>query len=384
MDFPKSVPNVGLVNGRFIDEDPSNDVVGSLIPAAWGNAVTLEMLSVIEGAGLIPDETDISQLLQAIRKIKQVSPVDYAPDIGTVNAYAAAYEPAVQRLEDGLILKFKARTDNTDASTFRPNDLAPAPIVDDSHVALQKGAIVARGEVWLQYNSTIGTGSWVMVMSSGVPKPIPGVHVGDIKTVATVNPPQGWLKCNGAAVSRAQYAALFEAIDIRYGAGNGSTTFNLPDLRGEFVRGWDDGREVDPGRLLGSHQDGQNAWHAHTTTSGAAGSHGHTGGTDAGGSHQHYAETVAAGNHQHPILKAASGNNTTGPYVSPANAGQDYAYTDAAGDHVHGVNVAYAGEHSHGVSVTAVDDHTHSVTVEASGGAEARPRNVALLYVIKY
>ena len=66
--------------------------------------------------------------------------------------------------------------------------------------------------------------------------------------------PAGWLKANGAAVSRTAYAALFAAIGTTYGAGDGSTTFNLPDLRGEFMRGWDDGRGIDHGRAFGSAQ----------------------------------------------------------------------------------------------------------------------------------
>lgn len=66
--------------------------------------------------------------------------------------------------------------------------------------------------------------------------------------------PAGWLKANGAAVSRTAYAALFAAIGTTYGAGDGRSTFNLPDLRGEFLRGWDDGRGVDTGRVFGSAQ----------------------------------------------------------------------------------------------------------------------------------
>ena len=66
--------------------------------------------------------------------------------------------------------------------------------------------------------------------------------------------PAGWLKANGAAVSRTAYAALFAAIGTTYGAGDGRSTFNLPDLRGEFLRGWDDGRGVDAGRVFGSAQ----------------------------------------------------------------------------------------------------------------------------------
>lgn len=66
--------------------------------------------------------------------------------------------------------------------------------------------------------------------------------------------PTGWLEANGAAVSRTTYAALFAVIGTTYGAGDGSTTFNLPDLRGEFIRSLDKGRGVDTGRLLGSAQ----------------------------------------------------------------------------------------------------------------------------------
>lgn len=77
---------------------------------------------------------------------------------------------------------------------------------------------------------------------------------GDISFRAVSSPRTGWLKANGAAVSRTTYAALFAAIGTTFGAGNGSTTFNLPDLRGEFLRGWDDARGVDPGRGFGTAQ----------------------------------------------------------------------------------------------------------------------------------
>lgn len=66
--------------------------------------------------------------------------------------------------------------------------------------------------------------------------------------------PAGWLKANGATVSRTTYADLFAAIGTTWGAGNGTTTFVLPDLRAEFPRGWDDGRGQDPGRAFGSAQ----------------------------------------------------------------------------------------------------------------------------------
>ncbi|MDH1656576.1 hypothetical protein N5E96_12205 [Pseudomonas mosselii] len=67
MDYPKRIPNVGLVGGKFVDENVSTGLPGSLIPSAWGNAVTDELLAVIKAAGLTPSEDDNAQLLQAIQ-----------------------------------------------------------------------------------------------------------------------------------------------------------------------------------------------------------------------------------------------------------------------------------------------------------------------------
>lgn len=77
---------------------------------------------------------------------------------------------------------------------------------------------------------------------------------GMIAYFATSTPPSGFLKANGAAVSRTAYANLFSIINTYFGAGDGSTTFNLPDLRGEFIRSWDDTRGVDTNRVFGSWQ----------------------------------------------------------------------------------------------------------------------------------
>ena len=136
---------------------------------------------------------------------------------------------------------------------------------------------------------------------------------GAVCAFAMGHPPAGWLKCNGAAVSRTAYADLFSIIGTHYGAGDGHSTFNLPDLRGEFIRGIDEGRGADPNRAFGSWQ------------------------SDEIRSHNHFIQFdgVAAGRRG-----AAEGAIHSG-------SGKPY-YTD----------------------------HT--------GGNETRPRNVALLYCIKY
>ena len=93
-----------------------------------------------------------------------------------------------------------------------------------------------------------------------------GTPAGAITAFAMSTAPSGWLKCNGQAVSRTTYAALFSAIGTTYGSGDGTTTFTLPDLRGEFIRGWDDSRGVDSGRTMGSTQADELESHDHGFT----------------------------------------------------------------------------------------------------------------------
>lgn len=92
-----------------------------------------------------------------------------------------------------------------------------------------------------------------------------GTLVGMVAPFAMSTAPSGWLKCNGQAVSRTTYSALFAKIGTLYGAGNGTTTFNVPDLRAEFVRGWADDRAglYESGRVFGSNQDEAVVQHAH-------------------------------------------------------------------------------------------------------------------------
>lgn len=92
-----------------------------------------------------------------------------------------------------------------------------------------------------------------------------GVDAGAVMYFAMLTPPTGWLKADGTAISRTTYATLFAAIGTAFGVGDGSTTFNLPDLRSEFIRGLDEGRGIDSGRILGSAQSDENKAHHHTS-----------------------------------------------------------------------------------------------------------------------
>lgn len=105
--------------------------------------------------------------------------------------------------------------------------------------------------------------------------------VGQVSFFAMNTAPTGWLKCNGATVSRTTYAKLFAVIGTTYGAGNGTTTFSLPDLRGEFMRGWDDSRGIDSGRGFASAQLDAFQGHKHSISNNT-GRDGGGGSTDRG------------------------------------------------------------------------------------------------------
>jgi microcystin-dependent protein len=105
----------------------------------------------------------------------------------------------------------------------------------------------------------IGTTGQILTVAAGVPSwatpAVPsGTPTGTVIFYAANSAPTGFLKANGAAVSRTTYADLFTAIGTTFGAGDGSTTFLLPDLRGRFTRSWADNGSIDSGRAFGSTQ----------------------------------------------------------------------------------------------------------------------------------
>ncbi|MBL4785127.1 MAG: tail fiber protein [Cohaesibacteraceae bacterium] len=139
-----------------------------------------------------------------------------------------------------------------------------------------------------------------------------GAPVGEVMAFAGSVLPDGYLKCNGATFDAAAYPELNTLL--------GSNV--LPDMRGEFLRGWDDGRGVDSGRGLLGFQSGQNASHSHTHT-------------------DNYVNNVSTPNRN--INKSENG----------------WLY------------------------VSFVGSTNTTRTTSTSGGSEARPRNIAVLYIIK-
>jgi microcystin-dependent protein len=156
---------------------------------------------------------------------------------------------------------------------------------------------------------------------------------GAVQAFAMNSAPAGWLAADGSNVNRTTYAALFTAIGTTYGAGDGSTTFALPDLRGYFVRG------------SGTNGDGTAAGTFGAKQADLFRSHNH-GVNDPG--HQHsYTDEVRVSN---------------GVFTSAGGTGQDGAS-----------NVG---------RLTALN--FTSVSIQAAGGAETRPANIAMLYCIKF
>lgn len=186
-------------------------------------------------------------------------------------------------------------------------------------------------------------------------------EVGRIGTFAMATPPAGWFRANGAAVSRTVYSALFAKIGTTYGAGDGVSTFNLPDPRGKFIRVLDDGRGIDVGRVLGSSQADEIRSHNHSGSAANAGGHAHTASADAQGEHTH---------------------TVTGSTMNSPNSG----YAGEIGNAIDGSTFTTnaAGLHAHNITVAATPDHSHSITVGYTGGAETRPQNIAFLACIKY
>jgi microcystin-dependent protein len=118
---------------------------------------------------------------------------------------------------------------------------------------------------------------------------VQGVPSGSVFWFAASAAPTGYLYCNGAAISRTTYAALFAIVGTTYGVGDGSTTFNLPELRGEFIRGYNNqpSAGLDPGRVFGSLQTDIIKNHTHpasTTASDAGHNHGYVTLSGGGGS----------------------------------------------------------------------------------------------------
>lgn len=162
-------------------------------------------------------------------------------------------------------------------------------------------------------------------------------RVGTIFAHGYAAPPAKAFECKGQNVSRTTWPDLFAVVGTTFGAGDGSTTFGLPDLRGEFIRGYDNGRGVDGTRVFGSSQ------------------------------------AAAMLNHSHPITVAPGGGHSHAANVNGGAGASTVLQTVSA------LSVASTGY------IASESDHTHTATAgnpSVGGGTETRPRNIALMFCI--
>lgn len=260
----------------------------------------------------------------------------------------------LETYKGGIVVRFRAQGVNKGITNVALNQLLLRPVymaTPEGLAPLKGGEMQSGGIYELVYTCDIAgknADGWFLtnptIKLPEIPPPpslppLPESFApGFIGTFATEKVPSGWLLCDGQEYSRKNYANLFAVLGETWGQGDGYTTFNVPDLRGMFLRGLDNGKNIDKGRRLGSRQE--ESFKAHT----------HQGKTSSTGSHQHrfmgFKNTVRV-----------IDNDEQGPSV--------YEYDNTK-------------------SLTEFSGaHEHQVFLENTGGNETRPVNVAVVYVIK-
>ena len=151
----------------------------------------------------------------------------------------------------------------------------------------------------------------------------PIVPIGSVVDFASDPAPNGWLLCFGQAISRTTYSALFAVLGMTYGAGDGSTTFNLPDLRGRVVAGQDDMGGSSANRLT-NQSGGLNG----DTLGATGGSEVHTLTTAQLAAHAH---AVSDPGHTHNLTNATNVARSGGAGVQ-ASAGSGYIASNISVD----------------------------------------------------
>jgi microcystin-dependent protein len=178
-------------------------------------------------------------------------------------------------------------------------------------------------------------------------EPIVTVVAGSVLIWLTATPPEGYLECDGAAVSRTEYASLFEIIGTSFGEGDGSTTFNLPDFRGQFLRGWDHGAGVDPD--------------AEERTNRGDGTTGDNIGTKQNDATARPSNSFRTNSHSHS-------------HTLPVFQGEGL---DAGGN-------ARRSDGATPSTNTATNSNSHDHSITGGGDQETRPINITVMYIIKY
>lgn len=247
-------PNVIVVTQQWI---ANNVTAGTLIPGGTSGQV-LAKASNADGDTHWIDPSDVLIVVDTIAEKQTLAAGQTIVDLAITRTYGLAVYIEGVRLPRGSgvnewqpdpatetrVLLGKSYPAGTifQGVNNEPAGSAPAPLERSKNLSDVESVATSRTNLGVMSATDTNTLARQQSPSS------------KIALFARSTAPTGWLKANGAAVSRTVYADLFAAIGTTWGAGDGFNTFNLPDLRGEFVRGWDDSRGVDAGRGFATQQ----------------------------------------------------------------------------------------------------------------------------------
>lgn len=204
--------------------------------------------------------------------------------------------------------------------------------------------------------------------------------------------PHGWAICDGSTVevpNRESRMALVKVLDaFRVSqAGVPAGGVRLPDLRGQFLRGYDPTGSVDvESRALGSAQADAFQKHDHEIVVGRSGGHSHDIAVDVAGEHTHTASSAPAGRHSHTLTTSVAVYSTGGDTDGDPNGSRDGGKikTDESADHTHAITVQPGGKHSHTARTSSPGEHSHAASCSKSGSSdETRPKNVAVNWIMR-
>lgn len=261
---------------------------------------------------------------------------------GTATAITIAANSAFEAYATGLRLVFRARATNTGAATLNVNFIGAKSIRKigpDGDAELSAGDIRAGSLYEVVYSDALNSaaGGWQLMS----PTPIPAPRNDYVPTGAGMDywgdtAPAGYIFAYGQAISRTSYAALFAVYGTKYGTGDGSSTFNVPDKRGRASFGKDDMGGTAANRLTtagsginGSALGAAGGAETVTLTTAQMPAHSHTGTADSAGAHTH---------------QYAGGNANGGPASGSGQIEQPATLTtSSAGAHTHSLSIANTG-----------------------------------------